>query len=104
MTVARRVQAVMQAIPGMRTVSGPGGQPLVSVAQMVIDSVNATDVDLRKELFAGVVLTGTLPLPFLPRPAAQRVSRALHATNHLYTRGLFSARACVTWWACLARV
>ena len=58
LTVWCCVQAVMQSIPGMRTVSGPGGEPLASIAQMVIDSVNNTDVDLRKELFAGVVLTG----------------------------------------------
>ena len=42
----------------MRAVSGPGGAPLASIADMVIASVNGTDVDIRKELFAGVVLTG----------------------------------------------
>jgi hypothetical protein len=52
------LQLVIKSIPGMRAVNGHGGQPLSSVAQMVIDSVNHTDVDLRKELFGGVVLTG----------------------------------------------
>jgi hypothetical protein len=55
----------------MRAVSGHGGKPLSSVAQMVIDCVNHTDVDLRKELFAGVVLTGTcLPCLNMACPSA----------------------------------
>ena len=54
-----RLQALIRTIPGMRAVSGPSGAPLASIADMVIASVNGTDVDIRKELFAGVVLTGT---------------------------------------------
>jgi hypothetical protein len=35
---------------------------------MVIESVNNTDVDIRKELYAGVVLTGTIPVGMLSLP------------------------------------
>lgn len=50
--------ALIKTIPGMRQVHSYSGGEIKSVQEMVIDSVNSTDVDIRKELFGGVVLTG----------------------------------------------
>lgn len=53
---------LIKTIPGMRSVAGPAGQPLASIAEMVITSCGSSDVDLTKDLYGGVVLTGVPPL------------------------------------------
>lgn len=45
---------------GVEMVEMDDGSPVKNVSKLVIDSINACDVDIRKELYSGVVLTGII--------------------------------------------
>jgi Actin len=79
-TIGVTAQAMLKSIPGMRALVGKGGQPVTGIAEAVIEAVNATDVDVRKELYGGVILTGA-PDSLMLRAVAGHGRRAmwLHA-------------------------
>lgn len=76
-----RAQAMLKQVEGMRAVSGHGGAPLVGVAELAVQSVKKADVDVQKDLFGGIVITGAL-------------RSALVETARLHGRLLFS---CLLW-------
>ena len=49
----------------MKPLVHASGGEVQCIPEMVIDSVNQTDVDLHKELLSGVILTGTVKLYLL---------------------------------------
>ncbi|MEW5306390.1 MAG: hypothetical protein WDW36_008858 [Sanguina aurantia] len=49
---------LVKTFPGMEGMTAFGGGPLLSLQSLVMESVNRCDVDVRKELYGGVVLTG----------------------------------------------
>lgn len=56
------MQSIVKTIPGMKPLVNASGEEVHNIPEMVIESVNQTDVDLHKELLSGVILTGTLQL------------------------------------------
>jgi hypothetical protein len=52
------VQSIVKTIPGMKPLVNASGEEVQCIPEMVIESVNQTDVDLHKELLSGVILTG----------------------------------------------
>ena len=50
----------MKTIPGMKPLVNASGEEVQCIPEMVIESVNQTDVDLHKELLSGVILTGAV--------------------------------------------
>jgi hypothetical protein len=54
------MQSIVKTIPGMKPLVNASGAELQCIPEMVIESVNQTDVDLHKELLSGVILTGTV--------------------------------------------
>lgn len=52
------VQEVLSTIKSLPAVTNYDGSPVKSVQHMIIDCVNRTDVDVRRDMFGGVVLTG----------------------------------------------
>lgn len=52
------MQEVLSTIKSLPAVTNYDGSPLKSVQDMIIDCVNRTDVDVRRDMFGGVVLTG----------------------------------------------
>lgn len=63
---------------------------MTSIAEMVIESVNGTDVDVRKELFAGVILTGA---PFGVAHIALALSLLALTHSHWQSRLAMVGRA-----------
>ena len=59
MKVCLGVQGLVKNIPGMRPVATPAGDVVKGLPELVLDSVNQTDIDAHKDLFNGVVLAGT---------------------------------------------
>jgi actin-related protein len=52
------LQSIVKTIPGMKPLVNASGEEVQCIPEMVIESVNQTDVDLHKELLSGVILTG----------------------------------------------
>lgn len=52
------VQNLVKNIPGMRPVATPDGDVVKGLPELVVDSVNKTDIDAHKDLYNGVVLAG----------------------------------------------
>lgn len=57
----RYVQGLVRNIQGMRPVATPDGDVVKGLPELVVDSVNQTDIDAHKDLFNGVVLAGAIP-------------------------------------------
>jgi hypothetical protein len=53
------VQKVIETIPGARTVSACDNSRERGVVEMVVECINSADVDIRKDLYSGVIVTGT---------------------------------------------
>lgn len=56
---------ILPGVPRSEALGLDGGAPLAGVAQLVLDSVNKCDVDIRRELF-NTILVSAVPRP-LPR-------------------------------------
>jgi len=50
--------ALLSTFEGQEELKGFGGEPLASITDMCIESINKVDVDVRKELYGGMLLTG----------------------------------------------
>jgi actin-like protein 6A len=50
--------SLLQTIPGMEKFGAEANAPLQGLPQMVIDSINKCDVDIRRELFSSIMLAG----------------------------------------------
>jgi predicted ATP-grasp superfamily ATP-dependent carboligase len=68
----------------MKPLVGAGGEVLQCIPEMVIESVNQTDVDLHKELLSGVILTG------------------MHISHTLSSNAILRTTRTTTRWGCLA--
>lgn len=51
---------MVKTIPGMKPLVNSSGAEVQCIPELVIESVNQTDVDLHKELLSGVILTGVV--------------------------------------------
>eukprot|EP00246_Nothoceros_aenigmaticus_P013262 TRINITY_DN4491_c0_g1_i1.p1 TRINITY_DN4491_c0_g1~~TRINITY_DN4491_c0_g1_i1.p1 ORF type:complete len:443 (-),score=90.27 TRINITY_DN4491_c0_g1_i1:228-1556(-) len=50
--------SLIQTIPGMEKIVTESSSPLHGLPQMVIESINKCDVDIRRELFSSILLAG----------------------------------------------
>jgi hypothetical protein len=49
--------SLLQTIPGMEKFGAEANAPLQGLPQMVIDSINKCDVDIRRELFSSIMVS-----------------------------------------------
>jgi actin-like protein 6A len=51
------LRGLAQTIPGIEKFGAEANAPLQGLPQMVIDSINKCDVDIRRELFSSIMVS-----------------------------------------------